>query len=119
MRHTERSGRPKVVRECEYPVTGTGRVDLIVTDLAVIERDARGLVLRECAPGFAPDDVRALTGAPLTVELWAELAVSTLNDSGAPGFLAWRESVPLRRKTQRGKLSRTTQLTRETQGSGG
>jgi 3-oxoacid CoA-transferase len=109
MRHCERSGRPKVVRECEYPVTGTGRVDLVVTDLAVIERDERGLVLRECAPGFGPDEVQALTGAPLTVELWQELAGSTANDTGAPGFLAWRESVPLKRKTP----------SRKTQGSGG
>ena len=109
MRHCERSGGPKIVRECHYPVTGTGRVDLIATDLAVIERDERGLVLRECAPGFRPEDVRALTGAPLTVELWTRLA-----DSGTSRFLAWRESVPLRRKP-----SRTTQLTRETQGSGG
>jgi 3-oxoacid CoA-transferase len=98
MRHCERSGRPKVMRECEYPVTGTGRVDLIVTDLAVIERDERGLVLRECAPGFAPDDVKALTGAPLRVELWTERA-------GQPpdGFLAWRESVSRRRKPSKMK----------------
>ncbi|HVT68774.1 MAG TPA: CoA-transferase [Trebonia sp.] len=75
MRHCERSGRPKVVAECEYPVTAAGRVDLIVTDLAVIERDDRGLVLRECAPGFGPGDVRALTGAPLTVDLWGPAAL--------------------------------------------
>ncbi|MGH3248849.1 MAG: 3-oxoacid CoA-transferase, partial [Trebonia sp.] len=93
MRHCERSGRPKVVRDCEYPVTGTGRVDLIVSDVAVIERDERGLVLRECAPGFGPDDVSALTGAPLTVEPWTER-----KDSAAPGFLAWRDSVPRRRR---------------------
>jgi 3-oxoacid CoA-transferase len=99
MRHCERAGGPKVVDKCDYPVTATGRVDLIVTDLAVIERDERGLVLRECAPGFGPDDVQALTGAPLTVELWTEFA-----DRGPSGFLAWAESVRLSRKT----LSRKT-----------
>jgi 3-oxoacid CoA-transferase len=100
MRHCERSGRPKVVGECEYPVTAAGRVDLVVSDIAVIERDQRGLVLRECAPGFAPDDVLALTDAPLSVELWADLAGAAGNGVGASGFLAWRESVLLRTKTQ-------------------
>ena len=115
MRHCERSGRPKVMRECEYPVTRTGRVDLIVTDLAVIERDERGLVLRECAPGFEPDDIKALTGAPLTVGLWAKRA-------GQPpeGFLAWRESVSRRGKPSMVKQpSRKTEKAAQTQGSGG
>jgi 3-oxoacid CoA-transferase len=115
MRHCERSGRPKVMRECEYPVTRTGRVDLIVTDLAVIERDERGLVLRECAPGFEPDDIKALTGAPLTVGLWAERA-------GQPpeGFLAWRESVSRRGKPSMVKQpGRKTEKAAQTQGNGG
>ena len=85
MRHAERSGRPKIVRECQYPVTGTGCVDLVVTDLAVLERDERGLVLRECAPGFSPDDVGRLTEAPLVVELWAEM-----DDTGRSRHIAWR-----------------------------
>lgn len=85
MRHAERSGQPKIVRECQYPVTGTGCVDLVVTDLAVVERDERGLVLRECAPGFSPDDVRQLTDAPLVVELWADM-----NDTSRSRHLSWR-----------------------------
>jgi 3-oxoacid CoA-transferase len=72
MRHCERSGAAKVVRECQNPVTGTHCVDFIVTDVAVIERDDRGLVLRRMAPGFTVDDVRGLTDAPLVVELWPE-----------------------------------------------
>jgi len=87
MRHAERSGRPKIVRECRYPVTGTDCVDLIVTDVAVIERDERGLVLRECAPGFAAADVRQLTDAPLLEEPWSELA-----DASQSRYLAWRDS---------------------------
>ncbi len=85
MRHAERSGQPKIVRECQYPVTGRSCVDLVVTDVAVVERDERGLVLRECGPGFSPDDVRQLTGAPLEVELWAEM-----NDTSRSLHLAWR-----------------------------
>ena len=85
MRHAERSGQPKIVRACQYPVTGTGCVDLVVTDLAVLERDERGLVLRECAPGFSPDDVRELTDAPLEVELWAGMT-----DRSRSRHLAWR-----------------------------
>jgi 3-oxoacid CoA-transferase B subunit len=89
MRHTERSGQPKIVRECQYPVTGTGCVDLVVTDIAVVERDERGLVLRECAPGFSPGDVRQLTDAPLTVELWADM-----NDTSRSRHLLWRAKIP-------------------------
>ncbi len=70
MWHCERSGQPKIVDACQYDVTGADCVDLVVTDLAVIERDGRGLVLRECAPGFGPADVAKLTEAPLVVDLW-------------------------------------------------
>lgn len=70
MRHCERNGRPKLVAELDYPATGKDIVDLIVTDLAVIERDAEGFVLRRTAPGFTPDDVAQLTGAPFRVDLW-------------------------------------------------
>jgi 3-oxoacid CoA-transferase len=86
MRHCERSGHPKVVARCRYPVTGTGCVDLVVTDVAVIERDERGLVLRECAEGFTADEVRQLTEAPLAVELWAD------GDISPSGFSAWHNS---------------------------
>lgn len=87
MWHCERSGRPKVVRDCRYPVTGTSCVDLVVTDLAVIERDERGLVLRECAAGFTAEEVARLTDAPLTVELWKEMS-----DSGQSQYRSWLDS---------------------------
>lgn len=70
MWHCERGGQPKIVNACRYDVTGTGCVDLVVTDLAVIEHERRGLVLRECAPGFEPADIVKLTQAPLIVDLW-------------------------------------------------
>ena len=61
MEHTDPRNRPKIVSECSYPLTGKGRVSLIVTDIAVIEVTPRGLVLREVAPGWTPDEVQDLT----------------------------------------------------------
>jgi 3-oxoacid CoA-transferase len=70
MHHTERSGKPKLVESVHYPVTGTDCVDLVVTDVAIIERAAGALDVRETAPGFSVDDVVALTEAGLRADLW-------------------------------------------------
>ena len=67
MEHTDRQNNPKIVEECTFPVTGHGCVYLIVTDLAVIERTDDGLVLKEVAPGWTPEEVQALTGAKLII----------------------------------------------------
>jgi len=66
MGHTTRQGKPKIVKECSYPLTARECVDLIITDLAVIEVTPEGLVLREVAPGWTAEEVQGLTGARLT-----------------------------------------------------
>jgi 3-oxoacid CoA-transferase subunit B len=67
MAHTTRDGAPRIVRECSYPLTARGCVDLIVTDLAVIEVSPEGLVLRELAPNVTAEDVQASTEPALTL----------------------------------------------------
>lgn len=66
MTHTAK-GAPKVVRRCSLPLTSMRRVDLVVTDLAVIEPTDGGLVLRETAPGVSIEDVLRATEATLVV----------------------------------------------------
>ena len=65
MEHTDRRNQPKIVEECTFPITGKECVSLIVTDLAVIQRTGQGLVLKEVAPGWSPDEVQQLTGPRL------------------------------------------------------
>lgn len=59
--HTTKKGKPKVLKNCILPVTGKGCVDMIVTDLAVMDVTPEGLVLREVAPGYTPEEIQALT----------------------------------------------------------
>lgn len=66
MVHTAK-GVPKIVKQCSLPLTSVRRVSLIVTELAVIEPTADGLVLREVAPGVTVDQVIAATAAKLIV----------------------------------------------------
>ena len=65
MEHTDRENRPKIVEKCTFPITGKECVSLIVTDLAVIQCTRDGLVLKEVAPGWTPEEVQELTGARL------------------------------------------------------
>lgn len=65
--HTTKDGKPKVVRQCSIPLTAPECVDLIITDVAVIEVTKQGLVLKEVAPGWTPDEVQAITEPKLIV----------------------------------------------------
>jgi 3-oxoacid CoA-transferase B subunit len=67
MLHTTRNGQPKIVKKCKYELTGRECVSLIITDLAVIEVTPQGLVLKEIAPGWMPEEVQALTEPRLIV----------------------------------------------------
>ncbi len=68
MKHTTKDGGARIVTECTYPLTSRKCVDMIVTDLAVIDVTEEGLKLREIAPGWTPEEVQALTEATLIVE---------------------------------------------------
>ena len=68
MSHTTKEGEPRIVNRCSYPLTALGCVDLIVTDIAVIEVTDRGLILKEVAPGWTPDEVQRLTEPVLVVD---------------------------------------------------
>ena len=67
MEHNDRGGNPKVVEDCTFPLTGKGCVSLVVTDVAVLEPTGDGMVLRETAPGWSPEEVQEITGAVLII----------------------------------------------------
>ena len=68
MEHTTREGGHRILERCTLPLTGLKVVNQIVTELALIDVTAKGLVLREIATDTTVDLVRAATGAPLLVE---------------------------------------------------
>jgi 3-oxoacid CoA-transferase subunit B len=65
--HLERNGKSKLVERLTLPATALGCVKSVVTDLAWIDVDQDGFLLRELAPGLTVDDLKQATGAPLRV----------------------------------------------------
>ena len=67
MDHAAKDGAPKILKECNLPLTGRRVVHRIITDLACIDVTPDGLVLREVAPGVSARDVQARTEPTLLV----------------------------------------------------
>jgi len=67
MEHVDSKGRPKLRRECTYPLTGKECVSYVVTDLALLRWDVNRFLLEEVAPGFTPREVMTLTEMDVAV----------------------------------------------------
>ncbi len=67
MTHTTKDNEPKVLKECTYYLTAQRCVSVVITDLAVIDIIDRGMVLKETAPGWTPEEIQALTEPELKV----------------------------------------------------
>ena len=67
LEHVTRSGEPRLVTACDLPVTARGVVTLVATNYGLFQPTGTGFLLREIAPGFTVDDIRATTGGILTV----------------------------------------------------
>ena len=65
MQHVDRDGRPKVVMNCTYPLTGPGVVDRVYTDLAILERQSDHFSVRAMVAGADLAALQAVTAAPL------------------------------------------------------
>lgn len=63
--HTDKKGTPKLVAECQFPLTAPSTVTKVVTDLAVITIDKEGFLVEEMIEGITRDELQAKTGAPL------------------------------------------------------
>jgi 3-oxoadipate CoA-transferase beta subunit len=67
MEHVTKSGEPKIVPKCSYPLTGIGVVTRIYTDLAVIDVTPRGLIASALVDGLSFAELQRLSGVPLSL----------------------------------------------------
>ena len=68
MEHVARDGSPKLMQECDLPLTGKSVVQRVITDLGVLDVAGDHFALVELAPEVALDELRAATGAEVRVE---------------------------------------------------
>ena len=66
MEHTAK-GNPKILKKCRLPLTAAKQVDMIVTEMGVMEVTDEGIVLREINPQFTVEEVQAATEAELII----------------------------------------------------
>jgi acetate CoA/acetoacetate CoA-transferase beta subunit len=66
MTHTQK-GSPKILKNCTLPFTALGVVDMIITEMGVMEVTPDGIVLTELHPGFTKDRIQEATGARLII----------------------------------------------------
>jgi 3-oxoacid CoA-transferase B subunit len=67
MTHVTKEGKPKIVKKLSLPPTSLASVDLVVTDLAVMEITGKGIVLKETAPGWSVEEIQELTEPKLII----------------------------------------------------
>ena len=69
MDHTAKDGSPKILKECDLPLTGKAVIDMIITDLCVFEIANGRMTLIELAPGVSEDDIRSKTEGEFSVAI--------------------------------------------------
>lgn len=80
MDHTTKTGEPKLLEACSYPLTGVGVVNTVYTNLAIVDIRNGRFVLRALVQGMTPDELQKRTGATLHVE--GSVQTITLDDQG-------------------------------------
>lgn len=67
MEHCAKDGSPKILKDCTLPLTGKGKVTMIVTELGVFRITPAGIVMEEIAPGITVEFVKSKTEAELII----------------------------------------------------
>ena len=78
MQHTGK-GEPKILKKCTLPLTAKGKVNLIVTELCVIEVTKEGLILKEIHKDTTVEEVKSLTEAELIIS--EDLKIMDINNN--------------------------------------